>query len=150
VRGGSTITQQLAKNLFLSGERTLARKAREAVLTVELEASLPKARLLEIYLNLIEWGPGLYGIGGAARWYFGKDARTLTPREACFLAAAIPGPRRAAGLVEAGLGEEAFRQRIDDLLLKLGVTGVLGEEDLARELDARLVFARLAASPSGG
>src|SRR6266511_4410380 len=74
VRGGSTISQQVAKNLFLGPERTFARKVREAVVTVGLEASLPKRRLMEIYLNVAEWGPGLWGIDPAARHWFGKDA----------------------------------------------------------------------------
>ncbi|HET8733068.1 MAG TPA: transglycosylase domain-containing protein, partial [Anaeromyxobacteraceae bacterium] len=95
VRGASTITQQLAKNLFLSPERTLARKVREALGTIALEASLPKGRLMEIYLNIAEWGPNGYGAGEAARFWFGKDARELTPREAAFLATVIPSPRHA-------------------------------------------------------
>jgi membrane peptidoglycan carboxypeptidase len=141
VRGGSTITQQLAKNLYLPRDRTLARKAREAVLTVALEASVGKARLLEIYLNLIEWGPELYGIGPAARRYFGVEARALTPRQACFLAAVVPAPRRGWALVESGQAAEALRQRIDELLLKLNGYAVIDDETLQRELEAPLVFA---------
>ena len=94
-RGGSTISQQLSKNLFLSRDRTLVRKVREALITVALEGTVPKARLLEIYLNLIEWGPSLHGIGPAARHYLGKDARALTPREACFLVTLVPSPVRS-------------------------------------------------------
>jgi hypothetical protein len=141
VRGGSTITQQLAKNLYLSRDRTLARKAREALVTVALEASLPKARLLELYLNLIEWGPGLHGIGPAARHYFGVDARQLTPRQACFLAAIIPSPNRSHGLVAAGLGDRAYRARVDDLLVRLGGFQVLSDEALRLALEAPLRFA---------
>jgi penicillin-binding protein 1A len=141
VRGGSTITQQLAKNLYLSRDRTLARKAREALVTVVLEASLPKARLLELYLNVIEWGPGLHGIGAAARHYFGVDARRLTPRQACFLAAVIPGPVRAHGLVAGGLGERAYRDRVDDLLLRLHGFQVLTDEALEEALEEPLRFA---------
>ena len=157
VRGGSTITQQLAKNLYLSRDRTLARKAREALVTVALEASLPKARLLELYLNLIEWGPGLHGIGPAARHYFGVDARQLTPRQACFLAAIIPSPHRSHGLVAAGLGDRASRARVDDLLLRLNASQVLSDEALRRSLEEPLLFAfgapppveTLAPSPGG-
>jgi membrane peptidoglycan carboxypeptidase len=147
VRGGSTISQQLAKNLYLSRDRTLARKAREALVTVALEASLPKSRLLEIYLNLIEWGPGVHGIGPAARHYFGVDARQLTPRQACFLAAIIPSPNRSNGLVAAGLGDRAYRDRVDDLLQRLGGFQVLTDEALAESLQEPLRFAFGAAAP---
>jgi monofunctional glycosyltransferase len=92
-RGASTITQQLAKNLYLSSERTFARKAREAVLTYFMERSLSKRRILEIYLNIIEWGDGIYGAEAAARTYFNKSAAELSAREAAFLAAMIPNPR---------------------------------------------------------
>jgi monofunctional biosynthetic peptidoglycan transglycosylase len=91
-RGGSTITQQLAKNLYLSEERSFARKAREAVITYFLERSLTKCRILEIYLNVIEWGDGVYGAEAAARANFNKSAADLSPREAAFLAAMIPSP----------------------------------------------------------
>ena len=94
VRGASTLTQQLAKNLFLSRERTFARKVREALFTVALEASLPKARLMEIYLNIIEWGPGIYGLGEASRHYFGVNPRNLSVQQAAFLATIIPNPVR--------------------------------------------------------
>lgn len=93
-RGGSTITQQLAKNLFLSGERTLARKLKEALIAWRLESDLPKNRILEIYLNIAEWGPGLYGIHDAADHYFGRSPRVLRPEEAAFLASLLPSPRR--------------------------------------------------------
>jgi len=91
-RGGSTVTQQLAKNLYLSSERSFARKAREAFITYFLERSLSKCRILEIYLNVIEWGDGIYGAEAAARTYFNKSAADLTPREAAFLSAMIPSP----------------------------------------------------------
>lgn len=94
VVGGSTITQQLAKNLFLSGERTALRKAQELVLTLMLEALLGKQRILEIYLNHVEWGQGLFGAQAAARHYFGKDAARLGPQEAARLAVMLPAPKR--------------------------------------------------------
>ncbi len=93
VAGGSTISQQLAKNLFLSAQRTPWRKAEEAVITVMLEKSLDKRRIFEIYLNVIEWGDGVFGAEAAARHYFGKSAAKLTPREAAWLAAIVPNPR---------------------------------------------------------
>jgi monofunctional biosynthetic peptidoglycan transglycosylase len=91
-RGGSTVTQQLAKNLYLSSERSFARKAREAFITYFLERSLTKCRILEIYLNVIEWGDGIYGAEAAAQTYFHKSAANLTPNEAAFLSAMIPSP----------------------------------------------------------
>jgi monofunctional biosynthetic peptidoglycan transglycosylase len=94
VVGGSTITQQLAKNLFLSGERTLPRKAQEFALTLMLEALLSKQRILEIYLNNVEWGEGIFGAQAAARHYFRKDASRLGPEEAARLAVMLPAPKR--------------------------------------------------------
>jgi len=139
-RGGSTITQQLAKNLFLSRDRTLVRKAREALLTVALEGTVPKARLLEIYLNVIEWGPGLHGIGPAARHYFAVDARALTPRQACFLAAIVPSPLRSGAAVAAGRPPALWANRIDALLLKLQQASVISDEQLGDALDEPLAF----------
>jgi monofunctional biosynthetic peptidoglycan transglycosylase len=91
--GGSTITQQLAKNLFLSGERTLIRKGQEFVLTLALEAFLPKKRILEIYLNHVEWGEGVFGAEAASLHYFRKPAARLTPLEAARLSVMLPRPR---------------------------------------------------------
>jgi hypothetical protein len=141
VRGGSTITQQLAKNLYLGRERTFTRKVREAAITVALEATVPKERLLEIYLNVIEWGPGLRGIGPAARHWFGKDARELTPMEAAFLASVVPNPTRYHYMYDRGAVSEAWRRRVDDVLFKMAQHGVLGDEDLARALAEPVVFA---------
>jgi monofunctional biosynthetic peptidoglycan transglycosylase len=92
VRGASTITQQLAKNLYLSTARTPARKLKEAIITILLEHQLDKQRILELYVNLIEWGRGIFGIDAAARTYFGKSASQLTLEEAARLAAVIPSP----------------------------------------------------------
>lgn len=94
-RGASTITQQVAKNLFLSREKTLTRKAKELYLAKRMEQELSKGRIIELYLNVIELGPMVHGIGHGARYYFGKSAAALTPRECAFLAAMLPGPRVA-------------------------------------------------------
>ena len=94
VRGGSTITQQLAKNLYLSPAKNPLRKLRELVIARRLEAELKKARILELYLNVIEWGDGVYGAEAAARTYFGKSAADLGPVESALLAGAIASPRR--------------------------------------------------------
>jgi monofunctional glycosyltransferase len=92
-RGASTISQQLVKNLFLSSQRSFFRKGQEAVLTFMLERSLTKRRILELYLNEIEWGDGVYGAEAAAQYYFRKPAAALSFNEAAFLSAMIPNPR---------------------------------------------------------
>lgn len=93
-RGASTITQQTAKNLFLSREKTFTRKIEELYLAKRMEQELTKGRILELYLNIVELGPMVYGIGHGARYYFGKPADALTPRECAFLAAMLPGPQK--------------------------------------------------------
>ncbi len=93
-RGASTITQQLAKNLFLSTSKDPIRKLKEAAITLLMERVLPKQRILELYLNIVEWGRGVFGIEAAARTYFGKSASQLTVDEAARLAAVIPSPLR--------------------------------------------------------
>jgi monofunctional biosynthetic peptidoglycan transglycosylase len=93
VRGASTITQQLAKNLYLSPSRDPLRKLRELIIARRLEAALPKARILELYLNLIEWGDGIWGADAAARTYFGVPASALSAPQAAMLAGAIVNPR---------------------------------------------------------
>lgn len=93
IYGGSTITQQLAKNLLLSGERSFLRKGQELLLARTLEAFLSKQRILEIYLNNVEWGEGIFGAQAAARHYFRKNAAQLTPTEAARLAVMLPRPR---------------------------------------------------------
>jgi monofunctional biosynthetic peptidoglycan transglycosylase len=94
VFGGSTVTQQLAKNLFLSGERALWRKLQEAAIAVMLETVMSKRRIFELYLNVIEWGEGVFGAEAAARHHFGISAAQLTPEQAARLAAMVPSPRQ--------------------------------------------------------
>ncbi len=91
--GGSTISQQLAKNLFLSDKKTPWRKLQEAVITYMLEKVMTKKRILEIYLNIIEWGENVFGAEAASQHYFGVSASTLTARQAAFLASIVPSPR---------------------------------------------------------
>lgn len=93
VRGGSTISQQLAKNLFLSGKKTPWRKIEEAIITLMLENVMSKRRILEIYLNKIEWGNGIFGAEAASRHYYGVSASALTAKQAARLAAMVPNPR---------------------------------------------------------
>ena len=94
VAGASTISQQLAKNLFLSGDRSYLRKAQEAVITWMLERTLSKRRILELYLNVAEWGEGVFGAEAAARHHFGVPASALNAAQAAWLAAVLPSPRR--------------------------------------------------------
>jgi monofunctional biosynthetic peptidoglycan transglycosylase len=96
VSGASTISQQLAKNLFLSGTRSWVRKGEEAAITWMLETALSKRRILELYLNYAEWGEGVFGAEAAARYHFGVSAAALGPEQAAFLAAILPSPRRYA------------------------------------------------------
>lgn len=93
VRGGSTITQQVAKNVFLSRDKTLSRKLKEFFLARRIDGAMPKSRILELYLNVAELGPMVYGVGHAARYYFGKTPAELSVRESAFLAAMLPGPK---------------------------------------------------------
>jgi membrane peptidoglycan carboxypeptidase len=131
-RGGSTITQQLAKNLFLSGERTLARKLKEAIVAWRLESALPKSRILEIYLNIAEWGPGLWGVRDAADHWFAKSPGALRAEEAAFLASLLPAPRRYHGYYHkpGGLTENR-RAYVDDILSTMERLGRLTPEAAA-------------------
>lgn len=94
VSGGSTITQQLAKNLFLSGQRSYLRKAQEAVIAIMIEASWSKRRILEVYLNVVEWGDGVFGAEAAAHYHYGVGADRIGPVEATQMAVMLPNPRR--------------------------------------------------------
>jgi monofunctional biosynthetic peptidoglycan transglycosylase len=93
VAGGSTISQQLAKNLFLSGDRSPLRKGQEAIITLMLESVMTKRRILEVYLNVIEWGNGVFGAEAAARYYFRTSAASLGTEQSAWLAAIVPNPR---------------------------------------------------------
>jgi hypothetical protein len=127
-RGASTITQQLAKNLFLSHEKRLGRKLQELALALLLESALGKERILEIYLNVIEWGPGLYGLRPAARQYFGKEPDELAPAQMALLVALIPGPLKYQRSLASGTPSPGFRPLVDRLLAKLRSVDALSEE----------------------
>jgi len=123
-KGASTITQQVAKNLYLSREKTLTRKLKEVYLALRMEQELTKGRIVELYLNVVELGPSVYGIGHGARYYFGKHPSALTPRECTFLAAMLPGPRVAYNPYR----NMAKVLRRSDMILKLlRSKGVLSE-----------------------
>lgn len=119
VYGGSTISQQLVKNLFLSREKTLARKLEEAIIVWEMERRVEKERILELYLNCIEFGRHVYGIRAAARTYFGKEVRDLTPLDAAFIMAAKPGPRYAHKVYEGRSFSEWWVRRMKGILERL-------------------------------
>lgn len=118
-RGGSTITQQLAKNAFLSGDKTPARKLREALLTVQLERLLSKRQILEKYLNIVEFGPDIYGVRAAARHYFKKTPAELNPLESTYLAMLLPNPKTNSQSYQRKKLTPFARSRVLDLLMKL-------------------------------
>jgi penicillin-binding protein 1A len=133
-RGASTITQQLVKNLFLSRQKKLGRKLAEAALALLLDASLGKRRVLEIYLNVIEWGPGLYGLRPAARHYFDREPSALTPKQMAFLVAMIPGPVKYQRSIAGGVPTPFFDGLMASLLFKLHSTGDLDDAAFAAAL----------------
>jgi monofunctional biosynthetic peptidoglycan transglycosylase len=122
--GGSTITQQLARTLYLTPRKNLLRKAKEAVITFWLERSMSKRRILEVYLNVIEWGPGIYGAEAASQFYFQIAAADINPDEAAALASVLPSPRRWSPT-----SERAFMaQRRTRLLERMRRAGYIPEE----------------------
>ena len=140
-RGASTITQQLAKNLFLSRDKQLGRKLEELAITFLLESALGKDRILEIYLNIIEWGPDLRGLRPAAHNYFGREPRALTPAEMAFLVAIIPGPIKYQSSFAHGTPGPGLRSLIDELLGKLRATDAISEEEYQRALGDPIIVA---------
>ncbi len=112
-RGASTITQQLARNLYLSPSKNPIRKLKELLIALKLERELSKQRILEIYLNIVEWGPGIYGCEAAARNYFNKSASALSPSDAAYLASILPSPRRL------GRSSPLLNQRAEKILHRI-------------------------------
>ncbi len=125
-RGASTITQQTAKNLYLSREKSITRKIKELYLALRMEQELTKGRIVELYLNVVELGPMVYGIGQGSRYYFGKPVSALTPRECAFLASMLPGPRVAYNPYK---NLEKVLNRSDMILGLLRKKRVLSEEE---------------------
>jgi hypothetical protein len=140
VRGASTITQQLAKNLFLTREKSLQRKLKELSYSFLLESTLGKQRILEIYLNIIEWGPELYGLRPAAYHYFDKEPAALSPREIAFLVSMIPGPVKYQRSIQSGEVTGGFDTLVNNLLVKLRSVDALSEEEFQAALAETLVF----------
>ncbi len=123
-RGASTITQQLAKNLWLSTDRSLLRKAKELVLARRLEKVLPKSRILTLYLNVVEWGDGVYGVEAGAREHFGVSAGGLTPAQGAVLAAMLPAPRKRS----PRSGSKALKKRAHWIVERLQAVKRLSPE----------------------
>jgi hypothetical protein len=138
-RGASTITQQLAKNLFLSRDKEVGRKLQELAITFLLESALGKDRILEIYLNIIEWGPDLRGLKPAAHHYFGCEPQALTPAQMAFLVAIIPGPIKYQRSFARGTPGPGLRLLIDNLLAKLRSVDAIGEEEYQRALSEPII-----------
>lgn len=139
-RGASTITQQVVKNVFLSREKTLLRKAKELYLAVKLEEQVGKRRILETYFNIAEWGEGIYGIGGASSYYFNKPPSQLTAKEGAFLAMLLPSPIRYGQSYRAKELTSYARKTIASILRKMERAKYLTEEELAVELERSLSF----------
>lgn len=139
-KGASTLTQQLAKNLFLTPERTLGRKLAEAVLAWRLEAHLSKDQILELYLNIVELGPGIHGVVQAAQAYFGKPASRLSPLESAHLAALTPNPLGLARRFRTGRVDESWLLRLYDLLATMKRSGRLTAAELHAARAAQLAL----------
>jgi monofunctional biosynthetic peptidoglycan transglycosylase len=120
IAGGSTITQQLAKNLFLSGDRSYIRKAQELVITYMLEFWMSKERIFEIYLNVVEWGNGVFGAEAASRHYFGVSAASLSSSQAARLAVMLPNPR----FYDKNRGSNYLSRRTSVILRRMGAADV--------------------------
>jgi monofunctional biosynthetic peptidoglycan transglycosylase len=136
-RGASTISQQMVKNVFLSEDRTIWRKLNEAILTWKVEKVLSKSQILEIYLNSIEYGPSIYGIRNASRYYFGKSPRNLTPREGAFLAMLLPSPKKYSVSFRRKSLSKFAKKRIQEILEKMRMGKAISKELYASELQQK-------------
>ncbi|HLD99231.1 MAG TPA: biosynthetic peptidoglycan transglycosylase [Bdellovibrionota bacterium] len=139
-RGASTITQQVVRNVYLDRDKNLFRKVKELYLAISLERKTRKSRILEVYLNIAEWGTGLYGIGPAARHYFGKSPGELTAKEGAFLAMLLPSPRRYSQSFRARHLTDYARETIGSILDKMMQAGYLSEEERLIEGSRPLSF----------
>jgi membrane peptidoglycan carboxypeptidase len=147
--GASSITMQLVKNVLLSREKTLSRKLQELFLTWYVERHLSKERILEIYFNVIEFGPGIYGIGRASKHYFGKRANELTPREAAFFSSMLPSPkRRYAHYCKGPELDQKWELYLNRILKRMHERGRLTDEEFDQAMESKLVFDRKEAMPA--
>lgn len=134
LRGASTLSQQLVKNLYLTHERTFRRKIFEALITIKLEATLPKRKIIEIYINSIDWGRGLLGISDASHYYFKKRPRDLSLKESIFLAAIIPNPKRFSKLDEDQTPKLFVRRQMMKALEALYQAGLISVAEYQQAL----------------
>jgi monofunctional biosynthetic peptidoglycan transglycosylase len=140
VRGASTITQQMVKNVWLTEDRTLWRKFHELILAYKVDKVLSKKRILEIYLNVIEFGPHIYGITKAARHYFKKHPSELSPRESAFLAMLLPSPKRYYVSFKSKRLTKFARGRINDILIKMRMGKAITADQYVEELHSRFFW----------
>ena len=140
-RGASTLTQQLAKNLFLSRDKQVGRKLQELAITFLLESALGKNRILEIYLNIIEWGPDLRGLRPAALHYFNCEPQALTPAQIAFLVSIIPGPIKYQVSFAHGTPGPGLTVLIDTLLAKLRSVHAISDEEYSQALSQPILVA---------
>ena len=140
VRGASTISQQVVKNLFLSNERTMQRKFGELLITLYLEKKISKDKILEIYLNIIQYGKGLYGIKKASRHYFRKNPKKLSAYEGAFLAMLLPSPVRYAQSFKEKKLTKFAKKTMDSIIDKMVLAKVLTKKEAQREKKRRLGF----------
>lgn len=134
IRGGSTITQQMVKNLFLTKEKTISRKVRELLLAIDVERNFSKAQILETYLNIAEWGRGIFGIEQASHHYFGKSSAELTAREGAILAFLLPSPVKYSSSVRGGELTRFASARVEAILERLWRTGHIDNDEYALSL----------------
>jgi hypothetical protein len=140
VRGASTITMQLAKNLFLSRDKTLSRKIEEVILTDYLEQTFSKDELMELYLNVIEFGPAIYGITAAANYYYGRTPAELNLAECLFLSSLLPAPRRYGAMRESGTVPPGWLRTLHVLMQVAHRTGRITDAELAEAQNENVVF----------
>jgi membrane peptidoglycan carboxypeptidase len=145
--GASSITMQMVKNVLLSREKTLSRKLQELFLTWYVERSLSKERILEIYLNVIEFGPRIYGIGRAAHHYFGKAAKQLTPRESAWFSSILPNPKRRYVHYCRGAPDAKWEAYLNRILKRMHERGRLTDAEFDQAMVDRLRFDRAEATP---
>jgi membrane peptidoglycan carboxypeptidase len=140
--GASSITMQMVKNVLLSHEKTLSRKLQELFLVWYLEHEIPKERILELYFNAIEFGPRIYGIGSAARHYFGKNAAELTPLEGAFFSSILPSPKRRYIQYCHGTLTNQWDKYVHRILAKVHERGRIDDETYQEAVPQKLVFDR--------
>ena len=133
VYGGSTITQQLVKNIFLTRAKNLSRKFEELLIVWQMERTVPKDRILELYMNMIEFGPKTYGVQRAAQLYFGKDAKALSPLETAFLAANKPCPRCGFARFDKKKWDSWWQERMVGIMNKMRDEGIITHEQYLAE-----------------